>query len=91
MNSFMFTAALKKGEILNVRTETSTYWIKMENYPVAEVYRRGNAGIDNLGKRKLSSQIVEHEGFTMYDLESNPVSAIVPLEFKKVTSIPFHK
>lgn len=92
MNASMFTAAALPGECIYARTETAEYWMRITSSQVAEVFRKGNgeAHAILLSKRRLGAQIVEHEGFTMYDTDGLPVAAIIPHEIKKVpaNSIP---
>ncbi len=86
MNASMFTAACVPGDVIYARTETATYWMLVTASQVADVYRKGNgeAFAQLLSKRRLGAQIVEHEGFTFYDTDNQPVAAIIPIEIKKV-------
>ena len=95
MNASMFTAAASVGDVIYARTETAEYWLLITSSQVAEVFRKGNNEqfAILLSKRRLGAQIIEHDGFTMYDTDGNPVAAIIPHEIKKVSrdSIPTRK
>lgn len=95
MNASMFTAAAAVGEVIYARTETAEYFMLITSSQVAEVFRKGNNDHHAilLAKRRLGAQIVEHDGFTMYDVDGHPVAAIIPHEIKKVSreSIPLRR
>lgn len=95
MNASMFTAGCAVGEVIYARTETAEYWMLITSSQVADVYRKGNGEhhATLLSKRRLGAQIVEYDGFTMYDVDGQPVAAIIPHEIKKVPreSIPLRQ
>ena len=92
MKARILIAAAKSGEVIYARTETAEYYMLIMTQQVANVYRRpiGYEFCKFLGRRGLGAELVEREGFTMYDGNNDPLAAIIPLEIgkKDLSSIP---
>lgn len=87
--------ALQAGECLMVKTPTATYWLLMLGNLVASVYRQGDAEHHAilLEKRRMSNRIEQGQGFTMFNVDKQPVAAIIVQTVQKVPadSIPLRR
>ena len=83
----MFTRACEVGDVITAITETASYWFVITAPQVAEVFRKGNGEqfAQLLQKRKLGAELVEGEGFGMYDVDDNPITVIIPTNIGKTT------
>lgn len=92
MKTQIFINACKEGDVIKAVTNTATYFFIITSAGVANVWRQGNGKPYALllAKRRLGSEIVEHEPFAMYDSDGDPVSVILPTDVSKVpvSSIP---
>lgn len=87
--------AMQAGECLMVKTPTATYWLLMLGRLVASVYRQGDTEHHAilLEKRRMSNRIEQGQGFTMFNVDNQPVAAIVVQTVQKVPadSIPLRR
>ena len=80
--------ALQAGECLFVKTPTASYWLLMLGNLVASVYRQGDGEHHAilLEKRRMSNRIEQGQGFTMFNVDKQPVAAIIVNEVRKVAA-----
>ena len=95
MKTQIFVHSCKEGDVIRAVTETATYFFVITSPQVANVWRQGNGKpcAVLLGKRRMGAVIVEHEPFTSYDSDGEPVSVILPTDVSRVPalSIPLPK
>jgi hypothetical protein len=75
------------GEVVSAVTATASYWFVITGRQVAEIFRKGEKEqyAKLLEKRRLPDVITENMGFTMYNVDDQPVTAIVPHAIGKTT------
>lgn len=86
--------AMQAGECVWCSTQSgSEYWLLLMGGLVASVYRKGKDEqfAKFIEKRRMSNRMTLNDGFTMFDWNKQPITAIIPVEMRCVKSdtIPF--
>ena len=77
---------MQSGGCIHVETPTANYWLMLIGSLVADVYRKGNGEqhATLLERRRMSNTITQGESFMMFDVDNQPVSAIMVNKVEKV-------